>query len=56
MASALVVNSTGYEPSNQFFEWMEKLGVLPDNNKDTILAFWADQVHKAQNWYKAGRR
>jgi hypothetical protein len=56
MASALVVNSTGYEPSDQFFEWMERLGVLPDTNKDTVLAFWADQVHKAHNWYKAGRR
>ncbi|MCA1614006.1 MAG: hypothetical protein LC800_07620 [Acidobacteria bacterium] len=56
MASALVVNSTGLEPSEQFFEWMERLGVLPDTNKNTVLAFWADQVHKAHNWFKTGRR
>jgi hypothetical protein len=56
MASAIVVNRTGYEPSEHFFEWMERLGVLPDISRDTVLAFWADQVHKAHNWYKAGRR
>jgi hypothetical protein len=56
MASALVVNATGYEPSEQFFEWMEKLGVLPDTSKDRVLAFWADEVHKAHNWFRSGRR
>ena len=57
MASALVVGGKGrekaYEPSEHFFEWMERLGVLPNLDRDTVLAFWADQVHKAHNWYKA---
>ena len=56
MASALVVAGGGekaYEPSPHFFEWMERLGVLPNLHRDTVLAFWADQVHRAHNWYKA---
>lgn len=55
MASALVVQSTDPQPSEHFFEWMVKLGVLPDTSKDRVLAFWAEQVHKAHNWYKASR-
>lgn len=51
MASALVVNKAEYKPSEQFFEWLERLGVLPDTNEDTVLAFWADQVNKAHKWY-----
>lgn len=56
MASALAVNRAEYKPSDLFFEWMKKLEVLPDTNQDTVLAFWADQVNKAHNWYKAARR
>jgi hypothetical protein len=51
LATALVVNKSGYRPSDQFFEWMEKLGVLPDLSDDTVLAFWADQCNKAMKWY-----
>jgi hypothetical protein len=51
LASALVVNKSGFRPSDQFFEWMEELGVLPNLTEDTVLAFWADQVNKAHNWY-----
>jgi hypothetical protein len=53
MASALVVQSTDPQPSEHFFEWMVKLGVLPDTNKDRVLEFWSEQVTKAHNWYKA---
>lgn len=56
MASALVVSRSEYKPSDLFFEWMKTLKVLPNTNKDTILAFWAEQVNKAHNWYSAGRR
>jgi hypothetical protein len=56
MASALVVNKLEYQPSDIFFEWMRQLGVLPDLNEDTVLAFWADQVNKGHNWYKSHRK
>jgi hypothetical protein len=56
MASALVVNRAEFKPSDHFFQWMKTLDVLPNTDSDTILAFWADQVNKAHNWYKAGRR
>jgi hypothetical protein len=47
----LVVNKAEFKPSDQFFKWMEELGVLPNLKEDTILAFWADQVNRAHNWY-----
>ncbi len=56
MASALVVNSTEYRPSDHFFRWMAELEVLPNRDDDAVLAFWADQVNKAHNWYSATRR
>jgi hypothetical protein len=52
LATALVVNKLEYTPSDQFFKWMEELGVLPDLREDTVLAFWAQQVNKAHNWYR----
>jgi hypothetical protein len=51
LATALVVNKAEFKPSDQFFKWMEELGVLPNLKEDTILAFWADQVNRAHNWY-----
>lgn len=56
MASALVVNRLEYKPSDLFFEWMKRIEVLPDTNEGTVMKFWIDQVNKAHNWYKAGRR
>ncbi|SRR6266568_2068751 len=52
LATAIVVNKAEYKPSDQFFKWMGDLGVLPDMREDTVLAFWADQVNKAHNWYR----
>ena len=56
MASALAVNRSEYRPSDHFFRFMRELNVLPDDREETILAFWADQVNRAHNWYKSGRR
>lgn len=56
MASALVVSANEFKPSWHFFEWMKKLNVLPDLNDDTALKFWAEQVNRAHNWYKAQRK
>lgn len=56
MASSLVVNALEYKPSWHFFDWMRALNVLPDVNDDTVLAFWADQVNRAHNWYRSHRR
>ena len=52
MASALVVSKGEYKPSPHFFQWMQTLDVLPDLKDDTVLAFWADQVNKAHQWYR----
>ena len=51
MGSALVVGKSSSMPSTFFFEWMEILQVLPDQQEDTVLAFWADQVRKAHAYY-----
>jgi hypothetical protein len=51
MASALVVSRQTFAPSDLFFEWMEELKVLPNLKEDTVLAFWAEQVHKPHQWY-----
>jgi hypothetical protein len=51
LATALVVNKQEFMPRDQFFKWMNQLGALPDRKQDTVLAFWADQVNKAHNWY-----
>jgi hypothetical protein len=56
MASALVVNGKDYRPSDHFFEFMRWLEVLPDTLDSTISRFWIDQVNKAHNWYRSGRR
>jgi hypothetical protein len=53
MASALAVTKGEREPSRLFFEWMKELDVLPNLRKDTVLAFWADQVNKAHSHYRA---
>jgi hypothetical protein len=39
MASALVVNSSDYWPSDHFFEFMRRLDVLPDTSDGTISTF-----------------
>jgi hypothetical protein len=56
MANALVIARLESKPSDIFFEWMESLGVLPDHNEDTVLAFWCEQVKKAHQWYAYKRR
>jgi len=56
MASALVVERRESQPSGIFFEWMKSLDVLPNLREETVLAFWADQVKKACQWYAYGRR
>lgn len=56
MASALVVNLTELKPSEHFFHWMQELQLLPDMREETVLAFWADQVNKAHNWFSTGRQ
>ena len=56
MASALVVSRQTFAPSDLFFEWMEELKVLPNLRQDTVLAFWADQVNKAHQWYSTHSR
>lgn len=51
MASALVVSKSEYKPSWHFFQWMETLDIVPDLDDETVLAFWAGEVHKAHKWY-----
>ena len=56
MASALVVLKDERKPSWHFFQWMEMLGVLPNLDDDTVLAFWIEQVNKAHEWFKVHYR
>lgn len=56
MASALVVNKDEYKPSPIFFEWMKSLNILENLKEETVMAFWGDQINKAHNWYKSGRK
>lgn len=54
--SSLVVARQESKPSDIFFEWMESLGILPNLKETTVLAFWSEQVKKAHQWYKYGKR
>lgn len=56
LASALVVARLESKPSDIFFEWMRDLGVIENTSDSNVLAFWTDQVKKAHQWYKYGRR
>ena len=56
MATALVIARLESKPSDLFFEWMERLGVLPNTKEDIVLAFWVTQVKKAHHWYKYGKQ
>ena len=56
MASALVVGTSECEPSYHFFEWMKTLGVLPDTEEATNLAFWGEQLRAAHGYYTGRRR
>jgi hypothetical protein len=56
MASALVIGRDESKPSESFFQWMEELGVLPDLHEMTVLKFWSEQVKKAHQWYRYGKK
>lgn len=56
MASALVIGRVESKPSDNFFEWMEYLEVLPDTEEGTVLKFWSDQVRYAHHWYRYGKK
>lgn len=51
LATALVVNKLEFKPSDHFFQWMVKLGVLPAGDEDALLAFWIEHVNRAHIWY-----
>lgn len=52
MASALVAGLAENRPSDMFFEWMESLGVIPNQSEDVVTEFWVGEVTKAVDWYK----
>jgi hypothetical protein len=52
LASTVAVSSTNHQPSEGFRVLVKELGLGPTQG-DAYLAFWSDQVRKAQNWYKA---
>lgn len=55
LASSLVVNLDELKPSEHFFNLVQALDCLPNTREETVLAFWADQVNKAHNWFSANR-
>jgi hypothetical protein len=52
MANAMVVDALESRPSKNFFHWMEYVAAIPSNDETDILRFWADQLQKAQKWYR----
>ena len=56
MCSALVIARLESKPSDIFFEWMKYLDVLPNTSEATVLKFWSQQVQKAHQWYKYGKK
>lgn len=51
-ATAIVVSKGENKPSDHFFDWTKVVGVLPNLKEDTVLAFWAQQVVRAHEFYK----
>ena len=49
MASALVIGKDNGRPSEHFFDWMKRLGILSGRDADD---FWQEQVRKAHDWFK----
>lgn len=52
MANALVVDAIEGRPSKSFFEWMAYVQAIPDKSEAETLRFWAEQVQKAQQYYR----
>lgn len=51
LASAVAVSGSNGEPSEGFRVLVRELG-LASTNGVAYLAFWTDQVQKAQEWYR----
>ena len=51
MASALAISKGNdyNRPSEHFFDWMKRLGILSGRDADD---FWQEQVRKAHDWFK----
>lgn len=52
MANVMVVDALEGRPSKNFFLWMEYVEAIPSKDEADILRFWADQLQKAQQWYR----
>jgi hypothetical protein len=51
LVSAVAVSGSTGEPSEGFRELVRELGLAPTHGA-AYLAFWSDQVQKAQEWYR----
>lgn len=51
LASAVAVSGATHEPSEGFRELVRELG-LASTHGVAYLAFWGDQVQRAQEWYR----
>lgn len=56
VVSALVVEKEERKPSYHFFEWMRKLGAVPNTTDEVVLPFWVAQVNLAYEHYVAQPR
>lgn len=52
MANALVVDAQQGRPSKNFFQWMEHVEAISDSDETAVLRFWAEQLQKAQQFYR----
>lgn len=50
--TTIVVDKTENSPSKVLFGWLYDVGVLPDLEEGTVLAFWAHQVKLTHEYFK----
>lgn len=50
--TTVIIDNTNNTPSRILFEWLHDMGIIPDLEENTILAFWATHVTKTQEYFK----
>jgi hypothetical protein len=52
VTTTIVVDSISNEPSKILFSWLESIGVIPDGEMNTVLAFWAHHLKLTHEYFK----
>lgn len=54
LASTIVVGKEEQRPSQHFFDWMRKVGLLSGTTMDAELEFWVPEMNKTFDGYASG--